>query len=57
MMTDFLLETKGQKAFSWGANKNSLSIDVEGPTRANYISALKFADQGKFDVLIKFVRS
>jgi hypothetical protein len=33
------------------------ALEVEGALRAEYISALKKADQGDYDALIRFVRS
>lgn len=57
IMTDFLLELNNQDSFSWGANLSTIPIDVEGPTRDSYISALKSADRGDYDALLKFARS
>ena len=50
-MTDALLIANGQEPFSWG------DIGQVGDHRAEYIKALKEADQNKFERLIKFVRS
>lgn len=57
LMTDLLLEKNKAQKFSWGSLKSSSSLDVEGERRAEYIAALKKADQSKFDDLMKFVRS
>ena len=57
MMTDILLSSAGQEAFSWGLKTPNEALDVEGPLREQYISALKTADQGDYDALLRFVRS
>ncbi len=57
LMTDILLETNGQKPFSWGRKKTSDPIEIEGPIRKAYIDALKHADSGKLEPLLEFVRS
>lgn len=54
MMADIIIEKLfGLKVFSWGAD----DLNREGDTRANYLKALKEADKGSFDRLIKFARS
>ena len=57
MMTDILLNSAGQEAFSWGLKTSNDALEVEGPLREQYISALKKADQGDYDALLRFVRS
>jgi Fic-DOC domain mobile mystery protein B len=57
LMTDLLLKKYGEPKFSWGANTAQASIDIESVTRAEYIAALKSADNGDYGPLIKFVRS
>ena len=57
LMADVLLEINNLTPFTWGANINSNPVDIEGPTREAYISALKEADLGNFDPLLKFVRA
>jgi Fic-DOC domain mobile mystery protein B len=57
-MTDLLLESHGQKAFSWGGTSvESLDLITFGEARASYLAALREADQKKFEKLLKFVRS
>lgn len=52
LMTDILLKDLGQPRFTWG--KNSLIETSE--LRSKYIQALKEADNGKYFLLLKFVR-
>ena len=55
LMTELLLESNGQKPFTWGMGSNPSLFENE--RRKEYISALKTADHGSFKLLIKFVRS
>ena len=57
LMTDLFLKNCGAVAFTWGANVADDAIEVEGKARSKYISALKSADMGDFQPLMKFVRS
>jgi Fic-DOC domain mobile mystery protein B len=57
LMTDLLLIKLDQPKFSWGSERKSSPIEIEGPIREEYISALRYADNGDFDSLIKFARS
>ena len=57
MMTDILLSSAGREAFSWGLRTSNDALEVEGPLREQYISALKKADQGDYDALLRFARS
>jgi Fic-DOC domain mobile mystery protein B len=57
IMTDILLNSGGQEAFSWGMKTFEGALEVEGALRQEYISALKRADQGEYDGLLRFVRS
>jgi Fic-DOC domain mobile mystery protein B len=57
LMTDLFLKKYGESSFSWGTNTAHTPIEVEGRTRAEYITALKSADSGDFELLMKFVRS
>lgn len=57
MMTDILLSSGGQEAFSWGMRTFEGAFEVEGALRQEYISSLKKADQGDYDGLLRFVRS
>lgn len=57
LMTDLFLKKYGEPSFSWGTNTTRAPIEVEGKTRAEYITALKSADSGDFGLLMKFVRS
>jgi len=56
VMTEILLESNEQKVFSWGMNTSAEALEVEGALRQEYISALKKADQGDYDALLRFVR-
>ena len=54
MMADALLRSLGQVAFSWGSGSNLVAAkDV----RAQYLAALRAADQGDLQLLLTFVRS
>ena len=57
IMTDILLTSRGQNAFSWGMRTLEEAREVEGALRQEYISALKKADHGDYDGLLRFVRS
>lgn len=57
LMTDLFLKKYGEPKFTWGTNTAHTPIEVEGKTRAEYITALKSADSGDFELLMKFVRS
>ena len=57
MMTDILLSSAGQESFSWGLRTSNDALEVEGPLREQYISALKKADQCDYAALLRFVRS
>ena len=54
MMTDALLKQWGQKAFSWGDDRNLASAS---DVRARYLAALRAADKNDFTELLVFVRS
>lgn len=51
--TDILLMQTGQPRFTWGKKK----LEAEGPTRKQYIDALKNADKHDYKTLATFVRS
>ena len=53
LVTDKLLRILGENEFTWGSS----SIDEVGPTRNEYIQALKDADSHDLSALLKFVRS
>ena len=54
LMADIIVEKLfGLEPFSWGERSSSR----EGDTRADYLKALKEADNGSVDRLIKFARS
>ena len=57
MLTDLLLLKMSAPKFSWGTQGADTPIEVEGPTRKQYIKALKLADKDDFSKLIQFVRS
>ncbi len=52
LMTDVLLKSLGKEPFSWG-NGN---LETPGNARQRYLEALRAADGGQFDPLIRFVR-
>ena len=56
LMTDVLLESHGQVAFTWGASLVSEGLETAGTTRAEYIEALREADNRKIHRLLRFVR-
>lgn len=52
--TDVLLSKQlGEKPFSWGSD----SIENVSDTRTAYIDALREADKGNYQPLLKFVRT
>ena len=57
IMTDTLLSSNDQEPFSWGMNKSTGALEVAGALRREYISALKKADRGDYEKLLRFVRS
>ena len=54
LMTDILLLSQGRERFSWG-NGNDLS--AKSITREKYITSLRQADKGNYQMLLDFVRS
>ncbi len=54
MMTDALLRSMGQPAFTWGGGGN---LATANEIRARYLEALRAADQGNYEMLLAFVRS
>lgn len=59
LVTELLLESNGQKPFTWGLRNNSSPLETENKNerRKEYVTALKAADHGSFKLLLKFVRS
>jgi Fic-DOC domain mobile mystery protein B len=57
IMTNILLNSNGQEPFSWGMKTHTRALEVEGLLRDEYISALKKADGGDHEALLRFVRS
>ena len=58
LMTDLLLASNNQEAFSWGEKSINATIDVQGVIRDEYIASLKEADDTKnFSRLLKFAKS
>lgn len=57
IMTDILLNSNDQAMFSWGMKTSPEVLEVHGALRDAYVSALKSADQGDYDALLRFVRS
>lgn len=53
LATEILLSEHGQEVFTWGSER----IDKRGQTRDDYVTALKAADKGNYQPLIKFVRT
>ena len=53
LIGDLLAHQLGRAPFSWGAE----SLVLAGETRANYIRALRAADQNDVEELLKFARS
>jgi Fic-DOC domain mobile mystery protein B len=50
LVADLLMIYASQPPFRWGGK----SLDVEGETRAKYLAALKEADKGNYNDLIRF---
>ena len=57
IMTNILLSSNRQAPFSWGMRTHTGALEVGGALRDEYIAALKRADQGDYDALMRFVRS
>lgn len=53
LATDILVSRLGRPLLSWGGG----SLDSEGPSRSEYIDALKAADRGDISRLLTYVRS
>lgn len=53
LAADLLLGSLGRDGFSWG----SVNLVAEGTTRAEYIAALRAADEHDYGPLLAFVRS
>ena len=56
-ITELLLESHGQKPFTWGIYNNPTPLETESERRKEYIAALIAADAGSYGLLLKFVRS
>lgn len=54
MMADALLRSMGQPPFTWGAGGHLVGANE---VRAQYLAALRAADQGDYPLLLAFVRS
>jgi hypothetical protein len=52
-MADALLLSMGKPAFSWGGGGNLVSAN---DARSQYLTALRAADQGDYQLLLAFVR-
>ena len=57
LMTDVLLSSQGQEPFSWGLNTLPDALEAQGPLRQEYIAALREADRGEHNRLMRFARS
>lgn len=55
LITDLLLQKMGQKPFSWGSGGYA-SLVSQNQLRAEYLAALRAADQGDIAPLIAFAR-
>lgn len=53
LATDLLLEQWGRPAFSWGG----ADLEIAAAAREPYVAALRSADGGRLDDLIRFARS
>ena len=53
MMTDALLRSLGQTAFTWGSGGGVVAAN---DVRARYLAALRAAYQGDYQLLLAFVR-
>ena len=54
MIADIMIEKIYQQpVFSWGGASLSVDMDI----RAQYLKAIRKADKGEFDLLLKFARS
>lgn len=54
MIADIMIEKIYQQpVFSWGGASLSVDMDI----RAQYLKAIRKADKGNFDLLLKFARS
>jgi hypothetical protein len=56
-MTDLLLESLGEKSFTWGAVSSTDPLETEGKRREEYILALRAADKNDYESLKAFVRT
>jgi Fic-DOC domain mobile mystery protein B len=54
LATDLLLRNWGRPPFSWGSR--SVGVDA-ATTRSTYLEALRAADAGRYDALMRFVRT
>lgn len=54
MMADALVRSLGQPAFTWESGGNLVAANE---VRAQYLTALRTADQGDYQPLLVFVRS
>lgn len=57
LITDLLLESLGQKSFTWGARTSTDPLEIAGTRREEYILALRAADESDYTALKAFVRS
>lgn len=57
LMTDLLLELRGQERFSWGEKTTRAPLEAESERRRDYINALQAADKNNYGPLIIFARS
>lgn len=53
LMTEIIQMANGEDLFTWG----SADLTSANKARENYLSALRDADKGKYETLLKFVRS
>ena len=54
LAADVLVEALGEKRFNWGAGA---ALVAAGEARREYLAALRTADQGDYQRLLRFARS
>jgi len=57
LAADLLARQLGHPLFGWGASLGATSLVEETPVRQTYLSALRAADRGDIEPLLRFARS
>jgi len=57
LAADLLARQLGRPLFSWGASLGATSLVEETPARQTYLAALRAADRGDIEPLLRFARS